>query len=178
MKRIFRRISTVDTLGRILSARVEELSDDEAGTIEETYSTALTCCEACGRSIEKVNEVRGRCSVCGQNTCSICSGFCAVCNRSLCDRCRVGFAEKSISVCSACLPLLERRQEYQDKLIEEKLDFERTMAVCNAQLKLIQLYQHNKGTLSRVILTAAELKAARKLAKMEKQLKRELDHGK
>ena len=139
---IIRTTINADFDGNILSANQEQLKDDEAGTIEETYLTALSRCQACGKPLEKVNEIRGRCINCGRFCCYICVGFCSICNRGpICGSCRDGFPEKGLSVCSNCLPALKKRLVHQDQLLEKKAAFERTIAVYNAQIKLVQLFQ-------------------------------------
>lgn len=178
MSKIFRKKVNTDFSGNILSASMEQLTDNENGTIEEAYLTAVSRCEACGRPLEKMNEIRGRCIICGRFCCSLCVGFCSICNRGpICGSCRKGFAEKGLSVCSNCLPALKERLAHQDRLLQEKTTFEQVIAVCNAQLKLIQLLQHNKGKISKTLTRIAQLRVARKIARLEQQLKRENGHG-
>jgi len=78
MRKIHRRMFNTDLNGNVISAKAEQLTDDEAGTIEELHIAAASRCEACGRPLEKMNEIRGSCIICGRSCCSICEGFCAV----------------------------------------------------------------------------------------------------
>lgn len=179
MRKIVRKILNTDFSGNVLSARAEQLTDDEAGTIEETCVTAVSRCEACGRPLEKTNEIRGVCISCGASCCSGCEGFCAICGRGpFCGHCKTGFAAKGLSVCLNCLPALRERLAHQDQFFEEKAAFERTIALCTAQLRLIHLLQYNRGRVSRTLVRVAQLRIARKLARLERQLKQENNHGK
>ena len=179
MKKILRKILNTDLTGNILSARAEQLIDDETGTIEETHVLAVSRCEGCGRPLEKMNEIRGVCIRCGVSCCSICEGFCAICGRGpFCGRCKTGFAAKGISVCPNCLPALRERLAQQDQFLEEKAAFERTIALCTTQLRLIHLLQYNRGRVSKTLVRIAQLRIARKLARLERQLKQENNDGK
>jgi hypothetical protein len=176
--KILKRIFNTDFNGNVISSRLEELNDNENGDVEELHLTSVSRCEACGRPLEKMNEIRGSCIICGRSCCSICEGFCAVCRRGpICGHCRTGFPEKGLSVCSNCLPTLQRRQAYQDRLLEEKVGFEQRIALCNAKLKFIQLLQHNKGRVSRALTRVAQIHIARKIARLERQLRQEDNRG-
>ena len=178
MSKIFRRKINADFFGNIFFASMEQLKDNENGTIEETYLTAISRCEACNRPLEKTSEIRGRCIICGRFCCSLCVGFCSICNRGpICGSCRKGFAEKGLSVCSSCLPALKERLAHQDRLLEEKANFERTLAVYNAQIKLAQVLQQNKGKISNTLARIAQLRVARKIARLEQQLQGENGRG-
>lgn len=176
--KIFKRIFNTDFNGNIISSRLEELNDHENGEVEELHLTEVSRCQACGRPLEKMNEVRGTCIICGSSCCSVCEGFCSVCRCGpICGSCRIGFPEKGLSVCSSCLPALQRRLEYQDRLLEQKADFEQKIAVCNAYIKLTQFLQHNRGKVSRVVTRLAQIRVARKIARLERQLKQENNRG-
>ncbi len=178
MSKISRRKINTDFFGNIFSASIEQLTDNENGTIEETYLTAVNRCDACGRPLEKMNEIRGQCIICERFCCSWCVGFCSICNRGpICGSCRKGLAEKGLSVCTNCLPTLKERLAYHDRLLEEKANFERTLAVYNAQIRLAQVLQQNKGEISNTLARIAQLRVARKIARLEKQLKGKNSRG-
>ncbi len=178
MSKIIRRILSKDFDGNIFSSRIERLVDDGAGTIEENYETSVTRCEACGRPVEKADEIRGHCILCGKSSCSLCAGTCSICGRGpFCGRCRTGFPEKNQSVCANCLLVLRERLAYQDALLERKATFERTLAVYEAQMKLVQLLQHNKGGISQAVVRLAQMRVTRRIVRLEKELQRENDRG-
>jgi len=167
-----------DFAGQLLSMKTEQIVDDEAGTVEETSVMRIKRCQACHRPLEKTNEMRGVCISCGISCCSICHGFCTVCGRGpFCGRCKTGFPEKNMSVCADCLAALKDRLAYQDNLLEEKASFERLIAVYTAQLKFIQLLQHNKGSISTIVSRIAQARIARKIGRLERQLEQEKKHG-
>lgn len=176
MSKIFRRKINADSFGNIFSASMEQLTDDENGTIEETYLTAVSRCEACGRPIEKTSEIRV-CISCGASCCT-CGEFCTICGRGpFCGHCKTGFPEKGLRVCPNCLPSLQERLAHQDQLLEEKANFERTLAVYHAQIKLAQVLQQNKGKISNTLARIAQLRVARKIARLEQQVERENNRG-
>jgi len=76
--KILRRIFNTDFNGNVISSKLEELNDNENGDVEELHLTSVSRCEACGRPLEKMNEIRGSCIICGRSCCSICEGFCSV----------------------------------------------------------------------------------------------------
>jgi len=178
MQKILRKIVDSDFAGNVLTAKTEVLTDNEAGTVEESSVTALSRCQACDRPVEKIEQMRGTCIRCGLSCCSICGGFCAVCGAGpFCGRCKTGWAGTGLSVCSDCQSALNERQAHQDKLIERKMAFEQMVAICNAQLKLIQLVQQNRGAVSKTLGRIGQLRVARKIAHLERQLKKENGHG-
>lgn len=178
MRRIRRKTLMADFFGNVISAKAEELVDHEDGTIEETSLTTHSRCEACGRPLEKMSETRGSCILCGRACCALCAGSCAVCGSGpFCGRCRTGFAERGLSVCSYCLPALKQRLAYQDQLIEEKIAFEKNIALCTAQLRFAQILQHHKGRFMRTLARFAEFKVSRKIASLERELNKENGHG-
>lgn len=177
MKRILRRIVNLDLLGRLLSETVEQVTDDEEGTIEELHAAAYCTCQACGRPLEKIEDMRGTCVECGQACCSQCVGHCAICRSPLCSHCREGFPERGLSVCGHCREGLEKRLARQDRFQEDEIAFKRQMEVYNAQMKLIQLGLHDKGSLSELIARVAQFRLTRKLHRIEKQLSEGKNHG-
>jgi len=175
--RIRRRIVNADLEGRVLSERVEEVADDGQGNVEESQATAFHNCPACSRPVEKVQDVRGRCVRCGQQTCATCEGFCAICHRPLCRNCRLGFAEKGLSVCDVCLRLLSERLAQQDRLVEEKTAFERLMVVSGAMLKVLPPPPYENGSIMGVVAQIVQLRLAGKLSRVAKQLTEGPDRG-
>lgn len=176
MKRVLRRILKIGFGGRVHSAHVEQLIDREDGTIEELHASSVVECQACSRPLEKLGDIRSVCVACGRPTCLTCESFCAVCHRSLCGNCRIGFPEKALSVCDECLEGVENRLAQQDKLLQDKLTFERLMALGAAEMKLIQLCMYDRGSISELIAAFSELRLARKLARLERKLTEELDN--
>ncbi len=178
MSKISRRKINTDFFGNIFSVNLEQLKDNEDGTVEETHVSAIGRCHACGRPLEKTSEIRGRCIVCRQFCCSLCVGECSICKRGpICGSCREGFAERGLSVCSNCLPVLKERLAHQDRLLEGKANFERTLAGYNAQIKLAQLLQQNKGKISNTLARIAQYRVARKIARLERQFEKENNRG-
>ena len=82
-----------------------------------------------------------------------------------------------MNACKNCLPALQQRLLYQDRLIEQKMAIEHDLAVCNARLKLAQILQQNKGKVSTVISKLAQISAARRIAHLERQLKQGNNDG-
>lgn len=173
MKRIIRRILQIDSLGRVRAARVERLTDYENGTIQEDHATSVHPCEACGRPLEKIGDIRSDCARCGRSCCATCEHFCTVCHRPLCRRCRVGFSEKNLSACHDCLRGLEKSLARLDRSSQAKVAFERGMAVCGAQMKLLQLVMYSGDSISELIV---QIRLARKLARLERETTSGQDH--
>jgi hypothetical protein len=178
VKKILRKILNLDLSGDLLSARLEHLQDNEDGTVEETNVTAIGRCQVCNRPIENISDIRGICFYCGRSCCVTCYGACAICKRTICENCRVGFFQSNLSVCLDCRDSLKRRLAYQDKLLQEKTDFERTLQTCNIQIKFIELLQQNTGNTSTFLAQLAEIHVAHKLAKLERRIKEEKNNGK
>jgi len=178
MKKILRKILNLDFSGELLSARFEHLQDNEDGTVEETNVTAIDRCQACNRPIENISDMRGTCFYCGRSCCATCHGSCEICGRTICSSCRLGFSEKNLSVCLDCRDSLERRLSYQDKLLQEKTDLERTLQICNIQMKFVELLQQNTSKTSTLLARLAEIHVAHKLAKLERKIKEEKNNGK
>jgi hypothetical protein len=165
--RIRRRIFNYDLGGRVLSERVEELRDDGQGNVEELHATAVCICTACGRPVEKVQDLRGRCVQCNIECCSVCLGQCAVCQRPLCGRCRLGFsAEENLCVCDRCLRALEQRLAQQD----QKVTFERQMVLYEALARLFPPGAQEKGSVMHLASEIVQLGLARRFSRMAKQL--------
>jgi hypothetical protein len=177
MKKILRKILNIDLSGELLSARIENLQDNEDGTIEETNVAAIGRCQACDRPIENINDIRGTCFYCGRSCCATCHGSCAICGRTICQSCRSGFSEKNLSVCLDCGDSLEKRLAYQDKLQQEKNDFERTLQICNTQMKFIELLRQNAGKTPTLLARIAEIQIAHKLTKLERKTEEEKNNG-
>jgi hypothetical protein len=177
MRRILRRILNVDHLGRLLSSRTEEVTDDEQGTIQEVSTNDLYVCQACRRPLEKLEEIRGVCVVCRRQCCVTCAGACGVCGKTMCSDCMGGFAEKPMSVCDDCLAALEQRLAHHDRTQEEKAAFERLMAVYGAEMKLVEQLTRDKGSILEFIGQIAQLRLARKLSHLERRIAQGDRHG-
>jgi len=175
--RIRRRIINMDMLGRLLSGHVEELTEDEPGRIEEVRATAVWVCEACGRPVAKAEDIRGRCVRCGRQCCVTCEDRCAVCHGPLCGECRLGFADKGLCVCGDCLGSLQTRLVRHDRLLEDKLAFERMIAVSDALARLTQSNSQERGSLLHIIGQIARLGMAARLSQAAKRLAKENERG-
>jgi hypothetical protein len=177
MRKILRRILNVDHLGRLLSSRTEEVTDDEQGTIQEVSTNDLYVCQACQRPLERLEEIRGVCVVCRRQCCVTCAGACGVCGKTMCSDCREGFAEKPMSVCDDCLAALEQRLAYHDQTQEDKAAFERLMAVYGAEVKLVEQLTRDKGSIMELIGQIAQLRLAGKLSHLERRIVQGDRHG-
>ena len=176
--RIRRRVINTDLEGRVLSERIEEVTDDGRGNVEESQATGFHNCPSCGRPVEKVQDVRGHCVQCGIEGCSVCMGQCAVCQKSpLCARCRLGFAEKGLSVCDACLRLLDERLAHQDRLVEDKVAFERLMNIYGALMKVLPPPPCENGSIMGVMAQIVQWRVAGKLSRIARQLTEGSDRG-
>jgi len=175
--RIFRRTITVDAHGRPLAERVGQLTEDGEGNVEETHAEAFYVCEACGRPVEKIQDIRGACVRCGRQCCVSCEGLCAICRRPLCGSCREGFAQKGLSVCDACLAHLRERLAREDRLQEEKTAFERLMVAYGAQMRLLQAGIRGPGSLTETLSHIMQVRLQRRLTRMAKRLAQEHDDG-
>lgn len=172
MKGMVRQVVQVDAQRRVHAAREEQLFEYDDGLIEE-YSVSLVLpCPACARPLERPEDVRGVCIRCGRSMCVTCEGFCAVCHRPLCGRCRDGFPEKAMSVCLTCRVGLQERLAREEQLMEEKLAFERQMAIYETQLKLADVLMSRPGTVSKIAGRFMEWNVASKLSRMEQQITR------
>ena len=176
MRNIFRRKMNVDLQGRLWAETQQRLSDDENGAIEELEVEAVHSCEACGRPIPRIEDIRGVCVSCGRACCSTCESRCEVCRATLCPHCRAGFPGKAASVCATCRGGLEARQAREDWLLEDKLAFERLMAVYGAQMRLIQLGMHDQDSMAGAIARIFQMRLSRKLSQIEQQLSGEHHH--
>ena len=166
MRRIQRKSLNLDLAGELLSAKFEHLQDNEDGTVEEINTTSISRCQSCGRPVQ-IDEIRGTCLSCHRLTCSLCSGFCECCKRGpYCGTCRSGFSEKKLSVCISCRDILSRRLAYEDNLLREKTDFERTLQMCGAQMKFIELLRQNTGKIPALLAFLSEIQIAHKLTEL------------
>lgn len=171
--KILRKIIQTDLQGRLLSEHAEELYEDDDGNVLEMHTTASLACPACDRILEKPQDIR-RCIECGRNCCSSCSTVCSICHRGpICGSCVLGFAEQRISVCLYCLQDLQERLSRQDRLLDEKIKFERLLTTYSAISKLTQSANHERGTLSEIILDIANIHLAGKLSSLTKRIERE-----
>ena len=175
--RIRRRIVNADSLGRILAERIEDLADDGQGNVAEQQSTTFYICEACNRPVDKVQDLRSRCVRCGRQCCATCESSCAVCRRPFCGECRTGFAKGGLSVCDACLADLEQRLSYEDRLAEEKVEFERRMTIYGALLRVFPPGAPNSGALSDLAGQIMQIHLVRKLSSLERRLTERDDRG-
>lgn len=172
--RIRRRTVNLDLLGRLLSEHVEQLAEDDQGNVEEIHATAVWACPACGRPIGNADSIREACAQCGRQCCETCLGSCSICRQPLCGHCRVGFAEKGLSVCANCLRDLLERLARQDRLMEDKIAFERLMTLYSGLMKLIQPGTHERrGSISEIVGQIVHFRLARRLWHTAEQLAKE-----
>jgi hypothetical protein len=177
MRRIIRRTLLTDLLGQVLSARTEELVDDEQGTVSESNATALARCEACDRPCDGPAEHRGICTLCRRRCCIHCIGRCAICSCTMCHDCRNGFAEGKLSVCPNCLAELENRLALQDRTAAEKVAFERILTILNSELKLAEVLHQDGGGVAQFVAQMVQARILHKLIGLEKDITEEHGHG-
>ena len=70
MKKILKAFLKVNMAGDKLYEQIEELVDDESGTIVDLKREVLSTCRSCGQSVEP-NQARSNCPLCGE-----CCNFC------------------------------------------------------------------------------------------------------
>ena len=176
--KILRKLISTDLQGRVLSEHTEQLQEDADGNVMEIQSTAAQACPACGRIIAKGQDLR-RCIECARDCCEVCATVCSSCKRGpICGNCSLGFAEKQIPLCHRCLAQLQMRLERQDRLVDEKIEFERLMNVYGAIGRLIQSVAHERGSISEAMLDLASLRLARKLSSLAERIPKEQNDGK
>lgn len=71
MKKILKTFLKINDTGSKLYEGVEELIDDENGTITNAKTETLATCRSCGRTIEQ-NQARSNCPVCKGRCCDFC----------------------------------------------------------------------------------------------------------
>lgn len=157
MRRIFRRDVTANANGQPLISRSERLTDDGRGQTHVVRQRQAIRCSGCGRLVEELSELRGRCQHCGRyGTCSHCAAACQVCGRLLCGHCRRGFAGSGIrlTVCPTCQLRLWQRQRFEDRVRLSELAFRRQVAHENQWARLQALRLHTAKLGMQVSLTA------------------------
>lgn len=169
MRRIAKRIFKRDSLGNIHLESRQELLDDEQGTITETTSTTFTVCPTCSRPVEQLGELTG-CDRCGTHCCDRCTTSCAVCCCHLCPQCRRGFGEKHLAVCPECLSALNERLERHDRLLQEKVAFERLLAVYREQIRIVQHGMFHAYPCGQLLEQLAESWLMRRLNRLERAI--------
>ena len=140
MKGIFKKFVKKDQNGRLLSITTERLIDNGMGKISQTTNNQVIQCPGCRRHISDINELRGRCHCCYSRTCCVhCESKCAVCSRRLCLACRRGFTngQSLVTSCPNCLVKLKRRQAYQDRLLLNKINFDRQVSINRERVRLL-----------------------------------------
>ena len=140
MRGVFKKFIKKDQYGRVLSINTEHLRDDGKGRISLTTNTRLIQCPGCRRHISDIGELRGHCHFCYSRTCCVhCESKCAVCSRRLCSVCRRGFTngQSLITACPHCLAKLQARQAYQDRLVLNKIVFDRQVAINRERIRLL-----------------------------------------
>jgi hypothetical protein len=65
---------------------------------------------------------------------------------------------------------LEARQVREDQLLEDKLAFERLMAVYGAQTRLIQAGMHDQDSMAGAVARLLQVRLSRKLSQIERQI--------
>jgi hypothetical protein len=89
----------------------------------------------------------------------------------------LGFAEKGLSVCDACLRLLDERLAHQDRLVEDKVAFERLMNIYGALTKVLPPPPYENGSIMGVVAQIVQWRVAGQLSRMAKQLTEGSDRG-
>ena len=144
MKKISKRFLVTDQSGRVLDSNTEHLSDNGRGRINLTTRRTAVRCPNCNRAITDINKQRGRCDYCrALSCCENCETKCKVCSRRLCSRCRRGFVGQSsiITVCPTCENHLRQRQAFNDRLLIQKIGYQRQIMHQRevARLRALQL---------------------------------------
>jgi len=168
MRRILKRFVTRDAHGRALAVQSERLCDDGSGRLQLTHERSAGWCSGCRRPIADLGEIRGICDCCRvRGTCIQCASQCQLCSRRLCGRCRRGFfGPPPLTVCATCQQRLIQRQLVQDRLLLQRISFDREMmrrrevAHVHAMRQAAQRAQHG------LHLHAARLRLQRDLAVM------------
>lgn len=169
MRRIIKRLFKRDSLGNVHLENVQELVDDEQGTISETTATTFAVCDTCSRPVENIGELRS-CDRCGTSGCDRCAMPCAVCARHLCSQCRRGFPEQQLTVCPECQSVLNDRLEQHDSLVRQKADFERLLAVYREQVRIVQHGMFHAYPHGDLLEQLVELGLMKKLIKLERMI--------
>ena len=170
MRRIIKKSIKGDNRGNIHHHSFQQLTDDETGTIDELVGETYSTCENCLRPLS-APEIRA-CDCCSKLACDRCTVACSICSRFLCSACRRGFPDKQLTVCPECLRDLIERREYHEKMIQEKICFDRRLSVYREQVQLLKHRSYYLDFLGELIEQFTQLRLARKL----KQLERAINH--
>jgi hypothetical protein len=77
-----------------------------------------------------------------------------------------------LTCCPECLDSLAERQQYQDRLLEEKLAFEQRLALCREQLRLADRGFFHTGSGWGLLQDLGEIMLIRKLKRLERDNRR------
>ena len=161
MKKILKRFFVTDQSGRVIDSNTEHLTDNGRGRINHTTRRTAIRCPNCRRPITDINKQRGRCDYCrAQTCCDNCETRCKVCSRRLCGRCRRGFVGQSstITVCPICLSHLRQRQTFNDRLLIQKIRYQRQIINQREVARLRGLQLQAAGIRSRNQIQIAGMK--------------------
>lgn len=144
MKKILKQFLITGPNGKVLKRNTERLTDNGRGRLNFTTRSTAIRCPNCRRPVTDINKLRGRCDYCrAQSCCENCETRCRGCSRRLCGRCRRGFVGQSsiITVCPICLNRLRQRQAFNDRLLIQKIRYQRQIMHQReiARLRALQL---------------------------------------
>lgn len=162
MKRILKQHLITSQTGRVLNRNTERLSDNGRGRINLTTQSTAIQCPNCRRPVTDINKLRGKCDICrNQSCCENCETRCRVCSRKLCGRCRRGFVGQSsiITVCPICLNHLRQRQVFNDRLLIQKIRYQRQMMHQREVVRLRALQLQAAGMQARNRLQIANIRS-------------------
>ena len=177
MARIIKRYLKRDATGRVLENNTERLTDSGAGGLNLTTHTTMHRCRGCGKHLDDIRELNGRCDYCGTHLCSHCEVRCEVCSRHLCTRHARGFVgEGYLAVCPVCLQKLNQRQAYHDRLLAQRLAYDQSMHRHRERVRLYALRQQaaiaraNRRQQLAIVLANRRQQAALALANRRQQM--------
>jgi len=173
MKKIVKRFLKKDSQGKELYELVEEVLDDDSDNINYNKELRIATCETCSRPIENINEIRGYCEYCGNESrlCIHCASLCKVCGRTICPRCKRGF-NKDLTCCPDCYEILLLLKITEDRRAQEKIDFERIMTVEKHKLDLLNSKFFDNYPAVEIIRQIAGYQHLRNLQALEKRIRR------
>ncbi|MBM4032141.1 MAG: hypothetical protein FJ291_10190 [Planctomycetes bacterium] len=168
MRRIIKRVLRRDSHGVVHFLSLQELRDDEQGTIDELVEETLSRCQSCAHPLERLADVRA-CDRCRVPCCDLCSTPCAACSRRLCAECRRGSTDPRLTLCPECLADLAERLEQQREDARQTAEFDRLLTVYREQARLIGSGLFSNYPLGGLIEQIAGLSLARKLGALERR---------
>lgn len=170
MRRVIRRSITTDAEGHALHGDTERIADDGDGRVHAVVRRSTMACQSCRRPVSETAELRGCCDHCRQRRlCVRCEKQCGVCGRNLCGHCRRGFVGAiTMTVCPVCLVRLHERQAYDDRLMLERVLFERHLHQQQQMARMDALRLQAERTALMADLQGARLRLTAQLAEQRR----------